>query len=70
MIVEGKLKAKAARTMIKKKSGVWFFSDFGLSLFIYVGSADYRRNQNFWYTTLYPFCCAIMMNIIISAWFK
>lgn len=25
MIVEGKLKAKAARTMKKKKCGVWFF---------------------------------------------
>lgn len=66
MIVEGKLKAKAARTM-KKKMWRLVFSVFRLSLFIYVGSADYRRNQNFWYTTLYSFCCAIMMNIIISA---
>lgn len=67
MIVEGKLKAKAARTMKKKKMWRLVFSVFRLSLFIYVGSADYLRNQNFWYTTLYPFCCAIMMNIIISA---
>ena len=67
MIVEGKLKAKAARTMKKKKKVASGFFGFPVIVIYLRRFSGLWTQSKFCYTTLYPFCCAIMMNIIISA---